>query len=187
MSGSAGERLGVLQRRGLPTPEALAFFDSLPAAALEDVLGEWRGSGLRTGHPLDGLLERLGWYGKRIDGPDDAHPLLFLDRRSRVVAVDPRWAPAPVLRRWPSLLRSTPAVRVFRAALPVLTTTRPRARLRMVQHRGVLTATMTYDALPIDDAFRLVDERTLLGLMELRGMADPFFFVLRRAGERSPR
>jgi hypothetical protein len=185
VSGSAAERLAVLQRRGTTTTEALAFFDALPAAVLEDVLDEWRGSGLRTGHPFDGLLERLDWYGKRFDGPDDAHPLLFRDRRGQVVAVDPRWAPVPVLRRWPSLLRSAVAVRLFRAALPVLTTTRPRARLRRMQHRGVVTATLTYDALPIDDVFRRVDERTLLGLMELRGMADPFFFVLHRVGERS--
>jgi hypothetical protein len=29
---------------------------------------------------------------------------------------------------------------------------------------------------------RLVDSETLLGVMDLRGMADPYFFVLRRGG-----
>jgi hypothetical protein len=49
----------------------------------------------------------------------------------------------------------------------------------MIEHRGVVTATMSYDALPINDHFRRVDDATLLGVMDLRG-APPFFFVLRR-------
>ncbi len=180
MSGSAVERLAALERAGTSTPEALAFFDGLPPVRVEDVLGEWRGSGLRTGHPFDGLLEELGWYGKRFDSAGDAHPLLFRDRRGGVVAVDPRFAPPALLRR-PAVLRNPVVVRGFRAALPLLTTTRPRARLRMTEHRGVVTATMTYDALPVDDVFRTVGAGTLLGLMEMRGMPTPFFFVLRRA------
>ena len=36
---------------------------------------------------------------------------------------------------------------------------------------------MSYDHLPIIDLFRRVDERTLLGCMDLRG-APPYFFVL---------
>ena len=60
------------------------------------------------------------------------------------------------------------------------TTSRPRARLRTVEHRGVHTAAMVYDALPIIDVFRRVDGATVLGLMDLRGLPDPFFFLLRR-------
>ena len=45
---------------------------------------------------------------------------------------------------------------------------------------GVVTATMIYDALPINDLFRAVDGATRLGLMDLRDMPQPFFFVLRR-------
>ena len=43
---------------------------------------------------------------------------------------------------------------------------------------------MIYDGLPILDHFRAVDAATLLGLMDLRGMAQPYFFVLRRGGWR---
>ena len=50
----------------------------------------------------------------------------------------------------------------------------------MMEHRGVSTATMIYDALPIHDVFRKVDDDTVLGLMDLRGLPQPFFFVLRR-------
>ena len=74
------ERLDEL-RRGAAPEETLAFFDGLPAASVDEILGEWVGSGCPTGHPLDGLLEASGWRGKRFDSPEDAHPLLF--RRSR--------------------------------------------------------------------------------------------------------
>jgi hypothetical protein len=44
----------------------------------------------------------------------------------------------------------------------------------------VLTATLCYDALPINDVFRKVDDDTLVGAMDLRGLEMPFMFVLRR-------
>lgn len=176
-------RLAALQRTGTTPAGALAFYDSLPPVGVEDLLGEWRGSGLRTGHRLDGLLERLGWYGKRFDGPEDAHPLLFDDGRGRPVAVDPAWFPASLATRRPGLLRLAhhrAAVSLFRTVLPLVRTTRPRARLRMTEHRGVTTATLVYDALPVHDVFRSVDDTTVLGLMDMRGMGAPFLFVLRR-------
>ena len=66
----------------------LALFDGLPPVRVEAMLGEWRGSGVPTGSPLDGLLETYGWHGKRFDGPEDAHPLVFADDRGRF-AVNP--------------------------------------------------------------------------------------------------
>ena len=42
--------------------------------------------------------------------------------------------------------------------LPLVATSRPAARLRMTQYRGVVTATMCYDAHPIHDVFRRVDD-----------------------------
>jgi hypothetical protein len=39
------------------------------------LIGSWRGKGVKTGHPMDGLLERFSWHGKRFTGPDGAHPL----------------------------------------------------------------------------------------------------------------
>ncbi|ACZ32331.1 conserved hypothetical protein [Xylanimonas cellulosilytica DSM 15894] len=167
--------------RGTTTAEAFAFFDALPAVGVDEVLGRWRGSGLPTGHPLDGVLEALGWHGKRFAGPLDAHPLICDDGRGGLVDVNPAFVPLPLLLRFPAVFRHPVVARPARAALPLLGTRRPRARLRSAACRGVVTATMTYDALPIDDAFRAVDDDTLLGLMEARGMRDPFFFVLRRA------
>lgn len=61
-------------------------------------------------------------------------------------------------------------------------------RLVELQRSGTTSAEALafFDALPIDDVFRRVDEHTVLGLMELRGMPAPFF-VLRRAGAASRR
>jgi hypothetical protein len=42
---------------------------------------------------------------------------------------------------------------------------------------------MIYDRKPITDHFRRIDDRDL-GLMEMRGMARPFFFLLAR--DRTP-
>jgi hypothetical protein len=39
------------------------------------------------------------------------------------------------------------------------------ASLWMIEHRGELTASMVYDALPIVDHFKRVDDTTLLGVM----------------------
>jgi hypothetical protein len=39
---------------------------------------------------------------------------------------------------------------------------------------------MVYDALPIIDVFRRVTADRVLGLMDLRGLAEPFFFLLDR-------
>ncbi|UUZ58475.1 DUF4334 domain-containing protein [Nocardioides sp. B-3] len=111
------------------------------------------------------------------------HPLLFRGRGGEVFAVEPRKAPLGLAPRLPTAVvaRSGKAV----AALePVLRTDKHRARLRAVEHRGVVTAAMVYDHLPIIDVFRRVDADTLLGVMDLRGMP-PYVFVLTR--EQSPR
>ena len=165
---------------GAPAAEALAFFDGLPPVAVPELTGRWRGSGLPTGSPLDGLLEAYGWYGKEFLDAERVHPLLFADRRGVPRPVNPGLIPIAVLRERPALARHPVARLAFRGVRPLLTTTRPRARLRAVEHRGVGTAAMVYDALPIIDVFRRVSADAVLGLMDLRGLAEPFFFVLRR-------
>ena len=39
---------------------------------------------------------------------------------------------------------------------------------------------MIYDQLPIIDVFRRIDGTTLLGLMDMRALPQPYFFVLTR-------
>lgn len=74
------------------------------------MFGDWRSLVLPTGHPFDGLLENLGWRGKRFASVDHVDP-------------------------------------------------------------------MVYDRQPIIDHFRRIDERRILGLMDMRGVV-PYFFLL---------
>lgn len=172
-------RLRGLQR-GTTHEEALAFYDSLEPVSVDEMIGSWRGEGLPTGHPFDGLLEALGWHGKRFDAPDGAHPLVFDAGAGRRVSVNPAFVPVPVVVRHPRLLHTPLAARLFWMIRPLVATRKPTARLRMTHYRGVVTATMCYDALPINDAFRKVDDDTLVGAMDMRGFDTPFLFVLRR-------
>lgn len=55
-----------------------------------------------------------------------------------------------------------------------------KASLRSVAYRGVHTATMVYDNHPIFDHFRLIDESTVLGVMDRKGDSFPLFFYLQR-------
>ena len=167
-------------REGVDPDEALAFFDELPAVTPDEMLGRWRGSGLPTGSPLDGLLESFGWYGKEFLDEDTVHPLLFADRGGEPRPVDPAMLPVGVLRDYAGFLNVWPIRRAFATVRPLLYTRRPKARLCTVEHRGVVTAAMVYDALPIIDVFRRVSDDVRLGAMDMRGLPSPFLFVLRR-------
>lgn len=159
--------------------QVLEVVDGLPPVTPEQMLGSWRGGGLATGHPWDGLLEACGWHGKRFTSVEDVDPLVFEDARG-LFAVNPALVPLGLLVRRPGLGRSGAARTLARRSLRAARTRRPAARLRRVEHRGVVTATMVYDALPVQDHFRRVDDGTMVGVMDMRGMRDPFVFTLRR-------
>ncbi|QSQ26423.1 DUF4334 domain-containing protein [Pyxidicoccus parkwayensis] len=149
--------------------DALVLFDSLPTVDLAFMRGTWKGSELRTGHALDGVLGATGWYGKQFLDEERVHPLLFFTvDRSAVFPVDPK--------KWPSPSRQG-AVGQYRADVETDTY---KARLRLTEFRGKVSATMVYDDRPILDVFRKVDDNTVLGAMDARGMPQPYFFVLRR-------
>ena len=163
--------------RGSATQDALATFDALDVVDIDFMLGSWQGEGFETGHRLDGLLDAYRWHGKRFDSAEDVHPLVFTRLRGGLASVNPAFM-APALR-WP-MPRSTVMGRAFQLILPLITTSRSRARLRMTRYRGKESATMIYDQLPINDVFRKIDADTVLGAMDFKGMTAPFFFVLRR-------
>ncbi|GAA3754898.1 DUF4334 domain-containing protein [Salinactinospora qingdaonensis] len=52
---------------------------NLEPAGLEEVLGVWQGRVIRTGHPVERLLDGSGWYGKTFNSPMDAKPLICRD------------------------------------------------------------------------------------------------------------
>ncbi|MDH2413606.1 DUF4334 domain-containing protein [Nocardioides sp. CER19] len=159
--------------------EALAFYDGLDPLLAEHLTGRWRGRELATGHPLDGRLAASGWYGKQFDDVDHVHPLLFSTPDGEIFPVDPRRVPLGLVDKIPPAVvsRGREALGVLR---PALRTSKHRARLREVRHRGVVTAAMVYDHLPIIDVFRRVDDSTVLGMMDLRGVPQPYFFILQR-------
>ncbi len=162
--------------------EALALFDGLEPVDVAFMIGSWRGEGFSSGHPLDGLLEACHWQGKRFESAEDVHPLVFATGRGdRTCCVDPQWV-GPFLGL-AERLRFPPSAafgRLFQLLLPLLATSRSRARLRMTTYRGRSSATMIYDQLPILDVFRRIDADTVLGVMDRKGMTALFFFVLRR-------
>ena len=166
-------------RDGASPADALAFFDSLPTVAADELIGRWRGSGVPTGSPLDGLLEAYGWYGKQFLDAERVHPLLFRGWGGPG-PIDPALIPIGVLRDRPAVAHSAVARAAFSVVRPLLRTAKPRARLRTVEHRGVATAAMVYDAVPIIDVFRRVSADRVLGLMDLRGLTQPVFFLLER-------
>lgn len=176
--------LDQLQRRNdqaeKTTPaEALELFDRLEPVDMDFMLGQWKGSGLHTGHPMDGLLEVANWYGKAFASADCVHPLLFSDSKGEIfkIAANPQMMKLGL--RLPIPKNDTTAA-VFTLLNPLFKTEDSQARLRMMEHRGKVSATMIYDYLPIHDVFRKVDENTLLGLMDYKAATNPFFFVLER-------
>ncbi|SDD55159.1 protein of unknown function [Geodermatophilus telluris] len=172
-------------RGGVAAADLLAFADRLPGVAVAALTGRWRGAELPTGSPLDGLLTAYRWWGKEVVDADTVHPLLFRDRAGRPRPVQPAVAPLGLVVRAPGVARSRAARLAFAAVRPLLTTRRPAARLRTVEHRGVPTAALVYDRLPVVDVFRQVAPDVLLGLMDARGLDVPFAFVLERAQPRS--
>ena len=165
--------------RGMSPDAALEAFDALAAVLPEAMIGTWRGTELPTGHPLNGLLGLYGWRGKAFIDADRVHPLLF-DGHDAVHALDPARLPLGVALKLPRVSRTDAARGLFKTMLPVLATRAPKARLRSVAHRGLVSAGMIYDDLPIIDHFRRVDDTRVLGLMDWRPTPAPFFFLLTR-------
>lgn len=163
------------------TEQAIEAFDSLEAVDVEFMIGNWKGEGFPTGHALDGLLEAYHWHGKRFESPEDVHPLVFRTLMGGLRNVNPAFlGPAlGLVDRLP--MPKWPAVgRVFQVMSPLFSTSKSRARLRMTTYRGVSSATMIYDQLPVNDVFRKIDENAVFGIMDLKHMKTPFFFILRR-------
>ncbi|OLN87089.1 hypothetical protein CCHL11_06494, partial [Colletotrichum chlorophyti] len=62
------------------------------------------------------------------------------------------------------------------------------ARIREVKFRGVVTAALVYDTSPIIDAFRYVNQNTVIGAMDKKNEegAGTYYFYLRRKSKTKP-
>lgn len=149
----------ILAAGGSDTHTACRLYDGLETVSLEELIGTWKGREFPTGHPLDGVLSELNWYGKAFHDAENVDPLLFEMPDGEVVAMDP----VPLMDKR-KLLKAAGG----------------KARIRMVKHRGVLSTAMIYDNLPIHDHFRKVNEQILLGMMDWKGDKKPFFFLLEK-------
>jgi len=136
---------------------------------------------------MDGLLESYHWYGKRFESPEDVHPLVFSKRNRELTSVNPALlGPSLSLAKQGQMPRSAAVGKFFQFLLPLLGTSRSRARLRMTTYRGTPSATMIYDQLPINDVFRRIHAASVLGVMDYKGMPHPFFFILHRQSAPNP-
>ncbi len=159
--------------------DAFHLFDSLPTVPVEFMMGMWKGSGFCTGHTMDGALETFNWYGKSFEDPENVHPLVFQSFTKKLFKVNPILMPVRLATLIPSK-NLWPLKYLFLSVRFLFQTSKSKARVRLTEYRGKVSATMMYDQLPINDVFRKVDDNTLLGCMDFKGMKQPFFFVLER-------
>lgn len=130
----------------VPAAELDGVWAALPTVLVDDVLGEWKGGEFETGHPLNGMLQKAGWYGKTFLSAGDAKPLMMRGEDGRLYS-DTELG-------------------------------KGEASLWMVEFRGESTATMVYDGQPVFDHFKAVDDRTLMGIMNRKGVGPdgPFYY-----------
>lgn len=170
----------ILTRGTATTEQALKLFDSLEPVNLDFMLGRWKGAEISTSHPMDGLLAASGWYGKEFIDSETVHPLLFSDAQEQIYKVAPKASAMRWMLNFPAIASKLPSP-LLKLTNALLKTENSQARLRMMEYRGKVSATMIYDYLPINDAFRKVDDNTVFGIMDYKEIATPFFFTLSRA------
>ena len=162
----------------MTTQDAIALFDSLAPATETQLIGSWTGQDIATGHPMDGMLAASYWHGKRFDSADDVHPLIHDVPVWGVRSLNPALMPIRLVTALP--LRDRILRLLVPVLAPVLSTRKSKARLRTLSFRGRMHAAMCYDALPIHDIFAVIDQDTLMGWMDAKGMEQPYFFKLTR-------
>ncbi len=159
---------------------ALEVFRSLPPIAPRELVGLWKGHGIPTRHPFDGVLENLGWFGKRFTPDMRADALLFRSGDQTLVAVDPKWIPLRLALRFHEVGRMRVARNLFSYLQRRLRAKGPVASLQTMVFGGVESAAMVYDHQPIVDHFRRIDADRIMGAMTIKGDERIYFFELQR-------
>lgn len=162
----------------ITTEDAIAFFDSLEPAEVDMMIGDWKGEGVDTGHPMDGMLEATNWYGKRFNSANDVHPLIHRAPWGGTVSIDPTLMPLRLALNLP--FRDALAPALFPLLCVFFRANKGKARLRAIEFRGRLHAAMCYDTKPINDVFAKISDNAVLGWMDYKGMEKPYFFKLTR-------
>ena len=158
-------------------------FQGLSPVEPHEMIGLWTGRGIPSGHPLDGVLENLGWFGKRFSAQMRADALLFRGGENRLVAIDPAWIPLRLALRFHRLGRARVASQLFSYLLRRLRAKGPVARLNKIPFQGMTSAAMIYDTQPIIDHFRKINDNRVMGAMVIEGDNRVYFFELERVEE----
>ena len=172
----SSELKNILSEKKGTEKALLKIYDDLPGIDSSFMLGRWKGFEIVTGHKIEGLLEPSGWYGKLFVDAEQVHPLLFETRnKKKLYSVNPSLIPLGI--PFPKIKLLGVIMSLLR---PILQTSKPCARLRMITFRGKTTATMAYDSKAIFDHFVKIDENRVLGCMDFKSVPEKFFFVLER-------
>lgn len=166
-------------KREIQQDEAFRFFDSLDTVEPWELRGLWKGEELRTGHPMEGLLTATNWFGKLFVNEEQVHPLVFQTKRGELYFGNPGLLPVGIPGGViPDQLLSS----MMTMIRPIIQTNQSKARLRKIEYRGKMSAAMIYDQKHIIDVFRKIDEKTLLGVMDMKNSntMKSYFFVLKK-------
>ena len=175
-----------MNRRATPTTriqdETLDWFRTLRPLDVEEMVGLWRGHTQPSGHPLDGVLESLGWFGKRFHDDLRADALLFQRSPGRLLAVEPAIFPIRLAIRLARFGRSRLARNLFDHIAPRFRARGPTETIRPLLEGDIFTAAMVYDRQSVTDFFRRLDEREVIGMMAVDSDPRRFFFRLTKIG-----
>ena len=163
--------------------KALQKFQSLPPIEPREMIGLWTGRGIASGHPFDGVLENLGWFGKRFTPELRADALLFRLGERRLIPIDPAMVLLRAALRFHKVGRTRAARNLFSYLQHGLRANGPVASLRTMSFRGVTSAAMVYDDQPIIDHFRRLGDGRIMGAMTIQGDDRIYFFELERVDE----
>lgn len=164
--------------------KTIAWFGSLPPVLPTEMVGLWQGEGISSGHPLDGVLENLQWFGKRFHADLRADALLFQWQTGRLIALEPSFLPIKLALRLAAVGRTSIARNWFSYMQKAC---RARGTTAMVELRkldGAQTAAMVYDSQPIVDYFKRICDDQIAGMMAVEGDARRYFFRLWRVEPR---
>lgn len=168
-----------LKMNTISTQAAFDLFDSLLAPQVEDLYGLWKGSDIKTGHPLEGYLTAAGWYGKFFKSNESVFPLIMKRGNGKLYALNPKLLPLSL----PFQKLPLQVIRFLGKLAPlILRTKKSSARLRQVQYRDSLCPAMIYNDKAIIDIFKQYDRNTLVCLMDTQcfNTKQPYFFLLER-------
>ncbi|PLN78181.1 GXWXG protein-domain-containing protein [Aspergillus taichungensis] len=76
----------VTEGQHVDASEVTALYDRLPPVSVQELLGEWQGLAIQTGHQDIGILDSIGWVGKTFHSANEVDPVIVLSPDGKRVA-----------------------------------------------------------------------------------------------------